>query len=643
MKFNIAFTFLFLCLVIALNAQNAALQKVDQYLQEYKEKIPIPGFSIVLVEKDKIIFNKGYGVERQGIKHPISPNSSLGIGSIGRGFTAIAVLQLVEKGLLDLDAPITQYLPWFKTANKNLSDEITLRHCLSNTSGIPPFFESVPHLDPNKSLEHFVRSMESQYLQRKPGLSHEFSDEGYSIAGLIISEVSGMSYPAYLQKHVFEPLEMNRSTTDPSLFDKMGVLYGHEMLLDECVEAKKGNIEGNYLPAGSEMRSSTKDLGKYLIALMNQGNFKGKSILSPKSIETLFKSNISFQGLGTMLGGNGIDIQYALGWMGMEIENRKIFIHTGNTGTSAAIIGINPAKDQGVAILFNGDVNQLDRFVYPNLENTANNVIHLMNNEPTTDFAVVRFSDPFDDYYDLEKEEWKKYMGTYHSFGRTSPFFKNRRLEVFVGESDSLELKVWKESALKGHYHLQFSSRSRAVLRNISQPREIQFKIYPNGTIGGLFLSGTEFKKKDPSLKERFLLQKNEEKQVSFLFPKGASVNWTAQGVLATFDKKEATDLKMQFNPLNKTFDFEAYVNQHFEGKEVTYRGLVKKIAIKEGIWTEQNIFTKEQNKLQQHLLVVYQNPLSNRQLELQLSNPWGQFDSSLQEILMHLQQSISF
>jgi len=302
--------------------QKSALQAIDKYLTAYQEKIPIPGFSIAIVENNQITFSKGYGVEKEGFAKPMSGNSSLGIGSIGRALTAIGIMQLVEKGQVDLDAPVTTYLPWFTTANKNFSDAITVRMCLSNTTAIPAQFEAVPSLNPDKSLAKFVRSMEGYYVKRKPGLAYEFSDEGYSIAGLVISELSGMTYADYVEKNICVPLKMSRTTTNPSRFETLNVLYGHEMALKNCIPAKKGTINGNFFPAGSEMKATANDMANLMGMLLNEGKFDGQAFLKPTSVEEIFKSNISFQGLGTMLGGNGIDIHCGLGWLKMEIEER---------------------------------------------------------------------------------------------------------------------------------------------------------------------------------------------------------------------------------------------------------------------------------------------------------------------------------
>ncbi len=645
MKNILSIIAVFLLVISSLCGQKATHQAIDKYLANYQEKIPIPGFSIAIVEDNQLTFSKGYGVEKEGFPKKMSGNSSLGIGSIGRALTAIGIMQLVEKGQVDLEASVTTYLPWFTTANKNFSDDITVRMCLSNTTAIPAQFEAVPSLNPDESLAKFVRSMEGYYVKRKPGLAYEFSDEGYSIAGLIISELSGMTYADYIEKNICAPLKMNRTTTKPSQFDALNVLYGHEMALKNCIPAEKGTINGNFFPAGSEMKSSANDMANLMTMLLNEGQFQGQAFLKATSVEEIFKSNISFQGLGTMLGGNGIDIHCGLSWLKMEIEERTIFIQVGNTGTTAAIAGLSRDQNQGVIMIFNGDVNRLDRYVYPTLENTVNNVIHLLNGEATTDFAVMRFDDPYEDEdYVLPKEKWSKYIGKYFPYGKESPFFKDITIDIYEDENGQLALKSFNEKVLKGHYLLQFTNESRAALRNISQPREIQFTIFPNGAIGGLFMFGTSFKKRDATLAAKFKPVKinQAKKSLSFSFPKSAKYNWDGTLFKATFPDKKETAFQLQLNELSAT-SFEAFTNQTFDNQTISTKGNLLTKNLRGGIWTEQSIFTNNDGKYQQHLLIFYQNAVAKQQMQAVLTSPYGQFTSDMQEVVMYLQRSVSF
>jgi len=102
-----------------------------------------------------------------------------------------------------------------------------------------PDFESIPSLEEENALEDFVRSMNSYYIEQTPGLSYEASRESFCVAGLIISQLSGMSYAAYLEKNIFGPLQMSRTTTDPKKILQVGTTYGHEVGLTKCSPAKK--------------------------------------------------------------------------------------------------------------------------------------------------------------------------------------------------------------------------------------------------------------------------------------------------------------------------------------------------------------------------------------------------------------------
>jgi len=637
---------LFLIITVSPNyGQNANIKKIDNYLKAYQNKIPIPGFSIAIVQGNQIVFEKGYGIEKEGNNKAMNINSPLGIGSLGRGFTAVGIMQLVEKGQVDLDAPVTKYLPWFTTANKNLSDEITVRMCLSNTSAIPAQFEAVPSLDPDKSLAKFVRSMEGYYVKRKPGLAYEFSEEGYSIAGLIISELSGMTYSDYIEQYIFQPLNMSKTTTNPSRFEELNVLYGHEMALSNFIPAKRGTIDGNFFPSGSEMKSSARDFANFMNMLLNQGKFNGAQFLKTSSIDEIFKSNISFQGLGTMLGGNGIDIQCGLSWLEMNVENRIIYVQVGNTGTTASIAGLSRENNQGVVLLFNGDVNRLNRYVYPTLENTVNNVIHILNGEETTDFAITRFEDPYEDEdFVLPKEDWSKYLGKYFPFGKESPFFKDINIEIYQGDNEQIELKAFNEKVLKGHYVLQFTSESRAVLRNISQPREILFKIFPNGSIGGLFMFGTEYKKRDPALAATFKSIEIHKGQDAFscLLPETVKGNWDGSKYIATFPNKADVLLNLEMHDLTKT-SFEDFQVKVIDRRTIKTKGQVQIKNLRGGIWTEQTIFTEENDGLNQYLLVTFQDPIANKEVQAVFATPYGKFNTEVQEIVMYFQRSIAF
>ena len=638
MKYIAAYIIILLSTVLLHGQRSEAIRNVDRYLENYLERTPIPGFAIAIVEDDQVIYNKAFGVERQGESKRMTPNSVLAIDALGRGFTAMAVLQLEEEGKLDLDDPVIQYLPWFQTSNKDFSDQITLRMCLSNTSGIPPQFESAPNLDGQDALKDFIASFEQHVIKRQPGMSHEFCDEGYSIIQYVIESVSGLDYADYIERNILSPLNMRNSSAVYRA--DMDILFGHEMDLAECRPAVYSRPDPNFTASGSQFYATTEDLSHYMLALLNKGYYKGQQVISAAGLEELFKSNTSFEGLGTMLGGNGIDIQYALGWMGMSIEDRDIMIHTGGNGKSGAILGINIAKNQAFAILFNADVNQFDRFEYPGMEHAVNNVIHLINQEDTTEFGLVRSNLVTEESYDLPIQLWEDYVGSYEPIGRQNPFFNNRTLKITRINDEYLELTVDHQNKFNGRYRLDFSTKARSTLRNIAQPRDIQFTIYPDGYVGGVFMFGTEFRKLNAEQHNKHVSISSPNGLGSFSLPAGYTHQWLGDRLSVTTD--DGGRLNVELGQL-KERTFAALVESRLADKSITSAGNVNTTTVKEGLWTEQSIFVKEGNAINQYIIALYQDPNTRKEMSLVLSQPYGSSNERNYAIIQNLQRTITF
>src|SRR5512138_1914844 len=119
------------------------LEAIDAFLQAQVKANRLPGLAVAIVQGDKIIFAKGYGEAARD--KPVTPQTQFYIGSVTKGFTALAIMQLVEQGKLELDVPVQKYLPWFRVADPEASSKITVRHLLNHTSGLGE--RGDPHVD----------------------------------------------------------------------------------------------------------------------------------------------------------------------------------------------------------------------------------------------------------------------------------------------------------------------------------------------------------------------------------------------------------------------------------------------------------------------------------------------------------------
>lgn len=488
----------FLATILLWATKNGGAQELrllDRYLTEVYENHVIPGFSVVVVNHEGYMYTKGFGKERSDLSKPFTKTSVNAIGSLTKSLTAMGIMQLVEQGELELDAPVVQYLPWFGTANKDMSDKITVRMLLNNTSGLQARPEPIYDLS-DRALEKLTRDLKSTFITKEPGKVYEYSNLGFSVAGYLLSEVSGLSYKEYLDKRIFDPLGMKNTSTDPEKFDALGALEGHYHGIGQAYPASRERQfeSGEYIPAGSFTRSTAEDLGKYLIALLNEGEYGGVKVLSTKSITEMWSPNISFPGLTREEGGDDKPIHYGLGWMISEIEGRKIVHHGGSTGKMSSMSMIDLTNRIAVTVLANIDLTFIDQYQYPTIFHIVNNVLHLAAGGSTTSFGRPTITDPSRNDFELEATETEKYLGDFVQIGG-GDFWVNFGLSLHIRrKSDQgLEAVLTRGKNTVNHFELDFASPSLAIGRNMAIPQKLQFKLTPDGKVKGLFCSGAEF------------------------------------------------------------------------------------------------------------------------------------------------------
>ena len=199
---------------------------IDDYITARMERARIPGLSVAIVKGDQIVYLKGYG-QADPAGRAVTPQTPFIIGSISKTFTALAAMQLVEAGKVDLDAPVQRYLPWFRVADPQASAQITVRSLLNHTSGLPQKADTFLWADQDDGvLERTVRYLKTVELARPIG-TFGYSNANYQILGLIVQVVSGQSYEAYVEQHIFAPLDMQASFTSQRQAQQRGMATGY--------------------------------------------------------------------------------------------------------------------------------------------------------------------------------------------------------------------------------------------------------------------------------------------------------------------------------------------------------------------------------------------------------------------------------
>ncbi|HEX9331833.1 MAG TPA: serine hydrolase domain-containing protein [Anaerolineales bacterium] len=329
------------------HAQNSLtdFDSVDTYIRTRMKELGIPGAALVIVQGDHIVHLKAFGVA-DASGRPVTPQTPFFTGSTGKSFTALAIMQLVEAGKVNLDTPVQTYLPWFRVADAEASKRITVRQLLNQVSGLPNSIgeKQVANRDLSDSaIENNVRALANIELSAAPGEHYEYSNANYVTLGMIIQAVSGQSYETYIQEHIFQPLDMQNSFTSKTDAEQHGLAVGYQKLLGVAVASPNLLFARGSLPAGY-LNMSVEDLGHYLIAQLNDGSYQGVSVLSPTGIATLHHPDIQMPGSTDY---------YAMGWEVQHFQDVEVIRHNGAIPGYTTDMFLVPEKNLAVAMVMN--------------------------------------------------------------------------------------------------------------------------------------------------------------------------------------------------------------------------------------------------------------------------------------------------
>jgi CubicO group peptidase (beta-lactamase class C family) len=491
---RIALLLLLLGKSCTVSAEQNVPMVLDDFFGRHMDRIAAPGFAAVVVDSNGVLFSKGYGVVTAGGSLPVTDDTIMAIGSLTKSFTALAILQLEERGLLALDDPVTRYLPWFRSADKSQSDAITLRMCLHNTTGLSPSFQSLTSNQSRRpdALESGVRALSSYRMTRAPGESFEYLNEGWNVLGLIVESVTGLPFEQYLAREIFQPLQMHQTSALRSELETWPIATGHFAGV-EPVPAGFIHIQGS-LPAGSGLYSSAANLGNYLMALLNEGSFGGETIISQDSIAKMWAPGAPMMVLPVEMGGTGEPASYGMGWIVLTIDGHKYIGHGGEFRTMSSMVLLDPERGVAVALLYN--TGELNAYTSETAHYAAVNALRLASGLPLSDYGIPRGADPTLNEFQPEASSTERYQGTYLSDS-------GKKLRITAGGSEGLQAYLT-ESIYPADFDVDFINTTNVVLRNISSNQPASFDIDAAGNVVAANLHGEIFRRQKLRLDDGF-------------------------------------------------------------------------------------------------------------------------------------------
>jgi CubicO group peptidase (beta-lactamase class C family) len=331
---------------------------VTAYVTGAMAELGAPGAAVVIVDGDGVLFAEGFGVAASG-GDPVTAQTPFHLASVSKAITAMAVMQLVETGQLDLNTQLGRSnldLGW-----ENLpASDVTINNLLSHTSGWTEYDGLVNRVEPDLGTDALAAN--AQRIAATPR-SHpigefEYSNANYDVLGYLIERASGNGYADYMKANVFTPLAMTHSFATEAEATGAGVAEGHYPFFGVTTSQRLTFVPGS-VPSAF-LASSASDLGNFLLAYLNGGRFNGGSVLSPQGIATLESPIVHPSGAWD---------GYAMGWWvfplwsagqlvpgssgGTEYEVPVALEHEGDHESFASSILLIPDHELGIAVLLN--------------------------------------------------------------------------------------------------------------------------------------------------------------------------------------------------------------------------------------------------------------------------------------------------
>ena len=336
--------------IIRANAQSAKLgkPKIDTILTLLKKEMRlqhIPGLSISVLQNADLTWGEGLGITDIENNVPTSSYSEFRTASIAKMFTAVAVMQLVERGLIDLDKPIDNYCPEFGRKKW----PITTRQLLQHQSGVRSYHlindkEDSAELYSTKHYNDVLESLEifkNDSLLFKPGTNFHYTSYGYVLLGCIIQKVSGVKYSEYMKKSIFEAAGMYHTFPDEPQEIVANRSRGYYISKDGKLHNSVYVDMSNKMAAGGFLTTSN-DLILFTKALLNKKLINSASLNQMFSIQIFSDGDVVNYGYGCVVNNNNKDFY-----------NLTEVLHGGGTPGVSNLLYILPEKRFAIAILAN--------------------------------------------------------------------------------------------------------------------------------------------------------------------------------------------------------------------------------------------------------------------------------------------------
>ena len=306
----------------------------------------LPSLAVALVDDQDTIWQETFGLANLEKKHPTQADTIYKLWSVAKLFTAIETHRLVEDGLVELDAPLTDYIPGFVIQSRYPDPgQITIRSILTHRSGLPRNGCRWIKLNPNL-LADLVASLEDCHQVVPVGYRYKYSNAGFDLLGYLIEEMRGVPFPDYLRDELLFPIGMKNSTF-LRLYLPAGleVAPGYEFSKGEYYPYEQGDITS--VPSGN-LYATIEDMGQFVKFIFRHGEVNGEHLIAPETLERMFVEQVSSTRDPQSMG---------LGWKTSHVLGNELLVwHDGGPSEgTGALVAFLPGRKLGVVLIANGN------------------------------------------------------------------------------------------------------------------------------------------------------------------------------------------------------------------------------------------------------------------------------------------------
>lgn len=343
-----------------LQAQKAKKQEdklagIDTSLQRLLKDWKCAGFAVAVVQKDKVIYSKGFGLRDVNKNLPVTPNTVFAIGSSTKAFTSTLIGNLVAEKDVDITKPIRHYLPALEFYNNTMNNEIQVQDLMCHVTGLPRHDYSWYLFTSNNrdSLLARVKYQEPSYSVREKWQYNNFM---FLAQGMLAEKMYGKPWETLIKEKILDSLEMNETVFKNEELKKFSnVSVGYAVKKDSLIKALPYYNIDAFGPAGS-IKSSVFDMSKWLITWINGGKYKGKQIIPPAHYANAIVSHAIVSGALPKTDLADVHLSnYGFGWFISSYKGHYRVDHGGNIDGFSANVAFFPTDSIGIVVLTNQD------------------------------------------------------------------------------------------------------------------------------------------------------------------------------------------------------------------------------------------------------------------------------------------------